>query len=158
MAVLLGYLESFNLKTLLIVCFNEASLIQPLKQMGDHTSSYKKVILREHKRHTTCHIASTCCGGWGVPTLVRVRGVPTLARGEGYLPWWGVPTCWLEGRYPPQLEGRYPPISWNVGSLPSTGGSTPPKVPPPSKAEQTHACENITSRHPSGAGGKNRGF
>ena len=52
----------------------------------------KKVLLREHKRHTARRVASPWGGtylGWGVPTLAR--GGTYLGWGDTYLGW-GVPT------------------------------------------------------------------
>ena len=53
---------------------------------------------------------------------------------------------WRGGGTPDQsLSGRmeYAPPRW-----------TDEGTPPPPKVGQTHTCENITSRHPSDAGGK----
>ena len=73
--------------------------------------SNKKVLLCEHRRHTTHSVASTHCTalspGGGV-VLILGRGVPTLAG--GYLPWPEVLTLAARGTYPGQ---RYLP--WQQG-------------------------------------------
>ena len=95
--------------------------------------------------HTTRRIASTCYAvpvggtphpgprsglGGGIPSSkVRTGGTPIQSW---QMVLWGTP--YQEG--------------WGIPHQPD-GGTPPPKV------EQTHTCENITSRHPSDAGGKN---
>ena len=70
---------------------------------------YKKVLLRECKRHTTCRIASTHCAG--------------LSLGRGYLPWMGgVPT--LRGYLPRTRVGTPPPSK--VVRYPTSKVGTPP--------------------------------
>ena len=79
-------------------------------------SENKKVLLRECKRHTARHVASTRYAvlmGWGGGTY----------SGGGYLPWWGYLLWW--GKYllwwgyllphHPDLS-RYPPTQTWVGT------------------------------------------
>ena len=63
----------------------------------------KKVLLRDHKRHTACRVASTRCAvltggvGGGYPHPILVRGYPILScpgRGGGY-PIPVLPHCYL---------------------------------------------------------------
>ena len=92
------------------------------------SKKYKKV-LRECKRHTAHHIASTHCAalsqGGGVPPSSQQEGVP-----PPHWPGWGLPPT-------VRLSGVPPPPSGLMG------------VPPP-RCEQTDACENSTFPIPSG--------
>ena len=94
----------------------------------------KKVLLRERKRHTACHVASTRCaalspvgggggGRGGLPTLALAGGggVPTLD--------WGVPTLaggwclpWTAGGYLPWPGGKGTYPGWGVPTLDWGGG------------------------------------
>ena len=113
-----------------------------------------KKVLRECKRHTACHVASAHYaalsrgGTWdGVPPYPNLDGVPPPPRPEmGYLP---PPTQTWDGVTPlPRPEMGYPPTQTWDGVAPylDLGQGTP------RKCGQT---ENITSRHPSDAGGNN---
>ena len=111
---------------------------------NDYISSYKKVLLRERKRHTARRVVSTPSvvltppswpGGvpcWGVPYLGTLQqGTPYPGRGVPYLgtPWQGTPHPDLARGYPtlvppwqgtPQLDlAGYPP-GW-------TWQGTPPR-------------------------------
>ena len=98
----------------------------------------KKVVLREHKRHTARCVASPWGGtylGWrgeGVPTLARGRGYLPWPGGSGYLPWpgEGVPTLaggrgnylsWGEG-VPTLVRGRGTYLGLGEGVLTLAGG------------------------------------
>ena len=104
--------------------------------------------------NTACRLASPCEGG-GVSSLAGAW-VPHLG--------WGVPT--LDEGYP-TLAGRIPTMTGGThlgrggtylgrvgGGVPTLAGEVPTLAgmgyPPP---EQTHTCENITSRRTSYAGG-----
>ena len=98
--------------------------------------------------------------GWGTPCLDLGRGYPHLDLGRGYplCTWDGVPPC-QEGWDTPQSTpgmGVPPPI-WTWVTV-----HPPPcqldGVPSPPKVGKTHTCENITSRHPSNAGGNKVGW
>ena len=94
-------------------------------------SKYKKVLLRELKRHTARRVASTRCAG-------LVGGTP--AGGE--VPHVGYPP-------PYQLDG-VPPISW-TGYPPLAGWGTPPPhqldrvPPPPPRCELTDKLKTLPS-------------
>ena len=116
----------------------------------------KKVLLRERKRHTARRIASARFAdlspdGGGVPpsSLGWVgTGVLHLVLDGGTLstPDMGYPLVQTLDRVALSRPGMgYPPPHPHLG-----WGN------PPYKCERTDACENITSRHPSDAGGKNR--
>ena len=82
----------------------------------------KKVLLRERKRHTTRHVASTryaalCNGGEGTPG----RGVPHL-RSRGVYPISGL------GGYPISGLGGTPSQVWGVLHLRFGGAATPSQV------------------------------
>ena len=95
--------------------------------------------------------------GWGVPHPVLGQGVPPSRPGMGYLPTpsrpgmgyplsarWGTPHPYLVWGTPSQEGWGTPlPVSWM---------GYPPPLP---KVEQTHTCENITSRRTTYAGGNN---
>ena len=128
-------------------------------------SQYKKVLLRERKRHTARRVAST-------PYVVLTGYPPSPGR---------VPP---PTRVPPSRQGTPPPGYPPPGRVPPHQG-TPPRVPPPGWTWQgtppphqlphgilgnvakhygiwvppppPHRCEqteNITFPHPSDAGGK----
>ena len=125
----------------------------------------KKFLLRERKRHTARRVASTCyavpVGGTLPLSRSKVRmggrgkGTPYPSPGKGATPFpgpgrWGYPPSQVRmGGTPYSDPGReYPPSGPGKGVPPvgKDGGTPPPEV------EQTHTCENITSRHPSDAG------
>ena len=124
----------------------------------------KKVLLRERKRFTACHVASAryaaLSNGEGVPHPVLVVGgtlpTTTMQTWSGGVPptiqtWsWGSPGTPL----PPSRPGMgYPPPRPEMGNpLPPTHRPGMRYPPPPQKCRQT---ENITFPHPSDAGGKN---
>ena len=145
----------------------------------------KKVLLRERKRHTARHVAvaSACYfGGRGLPRIPAPRhgmGTPPEMgypprHGMGYPPEMGYPPRHgmgypTEMGYPPIQGWGTPPFQGWIGYPPQprldrvpplskAGLGTPPPIqgwigyPPPPKCGQT---ENITSRHPSDAGGNN---
>ena len=65
---------------------------------------------------------------------------------------WEYPRLDLGLGTPPHPDlGWVPPLSAGWGTPLSAGWGTPPP-----KVGQTHTCENVTSRHPSDAGGKKR--
>ena len=80
----------------------------------------KKVLLREHKRHTDCHVAST-------PSVVLPR-YPPSGPGQGGYPAWGVPCLGgtLPGGYPAKVPplsgpGEVPPSIWTWRGTPPSG-------------------------------------
>ena len=149
----------------------------------------KKVLLRERKRHTARHVASTPSvvltgvnpipgpdpdGGTpslGVPLSRSRWGYPhlDLAGVDG-----GVPHPWWRRGYPPSGLNQGTPLSTFRWGYPITGQVLPPphldmaRVPPSGRGRGTPhldlagvapsprnggQTENITSRHPSDAGG-----
>ena len=124
----------------------------------------KKVILRERKKHTVRHVASTrfaeMSPDWGgrVPHPVLDRGVPHQVLTRGYPPsaGWGTPCLDLGWGTPIQTWDGVPPFS-RMGYLPpiQTRDGVHPHVQTwdgvlPCKCRQT---ENITFPHPFGADG-----
>ena len=124
-----------------------------------HYNINKKVLLREHKRHTICRVASAryaalSNGGGGlphpvlaggVPYPVLVRGVPPSIPGMGTPPvsWMGYPSAWT-------WDG-VPPISWMGYPLPGSGIGYPDHpdlgqgtTPPPVKVWTDKQTENST--------------
>ena len=71
-------------------------------------------------------------------TSIRNDWIPSVRKD-------GVPLIRKDSLPPP------PPVGW-MRVLPRQLDGV---APPPPKVGQTHACENITSRHPSDASGKN---
>ena len=104
------------------------------------TLSNKKVILCERKRHTAVCIASACYAA------LMVGGNPSR-------PGWGdesditIDTGELSFGIPTQPSQQ---MEFFHAFLSSLDGVTPPH-----KGGRTDTCENITSRHPSDAGGNN---
>ena len=97
----------------------------------------KTVLLRERKRHTARHVASTPYTG---PAKVVAQVQGTLAGGylpwpgdtylgRGYIPWLGVPT--LAGWYVPWLGHTY--LGWGRGIPTLAWGYLPWKGLPPAK-------------------------
>ena len=146
----------------------------------ESTIENKKVLLRERKRHTACHLASARYadlspdgGGGGGGTPSSLMGYPQTGPGMGYplISWmgylcpdlgWGTPCPDLRWGNPhPDLEWGTPSIQTWDGVTPSCldlGWSTPlppiwtwDGVPRPHNGGQS---ESITFRHPSDAGGK----
>ena len=107
---------------------------------------YKKVLLRDRKRHTArCPgqegYPSPVLAGGGYPSLALDRGVPQSYPGWGTMPVlsWDWHTSWPGLGYPPsQLWGTPQERTWDQrpGKEPGTG------VPP--GCERTDTCENIT--------------
>ena len=116
-------------------------------------------------------------GQGGYPIQSWIGGTPSQVwTGVIPHPWDGVPPTWTPGMeyphpghtpgcetpLPHQLDGVPPTQTWD-GVLPpptSVGWGTPSSwsagrgtPPPPPKVEQTHTCENITSRRTSYAVG-----
>ena len=71
----------------------------------------KKVLLRERKRHTACHVtvASACYSGGGT------MGTPLPGPGMGYPPTW----TW-DGVLPYPDLGRGTPPTWTWDGVPPT--------------------------------------
>ena len=91
--------------------------------------------------------------GWGVPqvptTIQTWDGVPPPSRPE-----MGYPSPRPEMGYPSPRPGMGYPPDLRLGTLYlDLGWGNPQSPPPPRKCGQT---ENISSRHPSDAGGKNK--
>ena len=85
------------------------------------------------------------------PSKVKA-GVPLPRLGQGSTPCWlGVPLLRPGKGVPPVGKDGDTPEGWRYPQSGRMG------IPPPRKVEQTHACENITSSHPSDAGGNNFG-
>ena len=117
------------------------------------SDKYKKVLLRERKRHTARCVANTPYvvltgylpwGGLGTPRggpgIPPGRGVRVPSRGSGYPPG-GVRVPPGEGGsgYHPR-GSRYPP-----GGVPGTpGGGTRLDLTSPPPCGQTNTCENST--------------
>ena len=80
--------------SLSFICKEYDFQINSIKNQDYKISLNKKVLLREHKRHTARSVASPRPGGtylgWGVLTLGYPFPHADLAR--WYLPWLGVPT------------------------------------------------------------------
>ena len=95
-------------------------------------------------------LGGTPLGQGGYPTWPG--GMPTLAG--GYLPWWGIPTL-ARGLGVPTLARGYPTFA---GGLPTLARGVPSwlgwHTPPSPRCEQT---ENITFPHPLDVGGNNSG-
>ena len=118
-------------------------------------SRHKKVLLRECKRHTVCHVASGCYAHLspdiGVPHPVLDRGYPPIlildgvppCQQDGVIPvliFDGVPPCQQDGIAPPsrpemginppppgQQDGVPPVLTWDgVCPHPDLGWGTPP--------------------------------
>ena len=110
--------------------------------VAEHSIRNKKVLLRERKRHTAHHVASTWCAAlslgegvphpawWGTPIL-RDRGYPHPANGGLFTgtpiqPYRGAPPRWtLDGVHTWVKAGWHSPPKW----MPD--GDTRP--PPPSE-------------------------
>ena len=108
------------------------------------TSTYKKVLLRERKRHTDRGVSSTT--RWGTPPPVRVPplvGVPPQPglMGGGY-PRWGTP----QSGYPSVWTwlGYSPPPTWTWLGYPPYQLDLPRVPPPPPRCGQT---ESSPDRH-----------
>ena len=139
-----------------------------------------KVPLCERNRHIARHCAVPVGGTRHPPPSWPGRRVGGGGVYLGYLPilGWGYPPSrsgmdvppnpGLGWRYSPSwpLMGYPPPPSWPgmaVAPIKKDGAPLPPPTvggtrPPPPKCEQTHACENIASRHPSDTGSKEHVF
>ena len=101
----------------------------------------KKVLLREHKRHTAHFIASACYAGggtpsqvWGVPCLRSRRGTLSQVWGVPHLRFRGYPVPGLGGT-PSQVWGGTPSLVWGVPHPRSGGYPVPapggfPRYPP----------------------------
>ena len=83
----------------------------------------KKVLLRERKRHTACHVASTRCAALSNPDLVW-GGTQSQVLGEGYpIPGQGegipCPRSGGDSGYPPHLDlGWGTPPTWTWDGVP----------------------------------------
>ena len=122
-----------------------------------HATSFfwknKKVLLRERKTHTARRVASAryagrgdtpSSHGWGVPPTIQTwDGVPppTIQTWDGVLP---PPTIQTWDGVPPPTIQTWDGVLPHPPSRPGMGYPFP--LPPPLKVEQTHTCENITSR------------
>ena len=96
--------------------------------------SNKKVLLRERKRHTACHMAgahyAALYNGGGVPHPVLAWGGVTPSSPG----WQGErvphPVSWPEGTpSSPGQGGGYPIQSWLGGGTPSSPGCSTPSIP-----------------------------
>ena len=87
----------------------------------ENIGNYKKVLLREHKRHTACCVASTCYAALSNPDLVRgYPGYPPLPPSRpGRRSTWGTP-------HHPDLVGGTPGTPHHLDLVRGYPGYPPP--------------------------------
>ena len=111
-----------------------------MKTVPSHHTTYvggnKKVLLREHKRHTARHVSSTCCAALSNLDLVGGEGTWSQVWGVPGSRFRGYPVPGLGG-YPVLVQGGPPSQVWGVPHLrfrgyPISGlGGTPSHGVPP---------------------------
>ena len=125
-----------------IFCFHVVRPVMPILPISPNLwktqFENKKVLLCERKRHTTCHVASTCyavpVGGTSLP-LVRSPGgmgtptpwpLPPTSPWASQISWGGTPCPLCPSPQPGQIQDRgVPPwpgqiLGWRGTSPPST--------------------------------------